>query len=212
MENGANWKRRWHLQLELRRLRPVAGRNAAPGPLWCIKKITLSVKRFRVLFNHNSSSPLLFFLMIKQLAAWLSKGWRGKTKRDIYIILLAEFTWKGWARHSDGANQSRSRELADLHSSGGPSSACRSEQCIQVYIGWLRGTIWVNKAVQAQPRLTAAPWALSCICLSQEHMTQGENWLPRCQTKSEHRRQRPRSLGIWVIEICFLAGDTLERT
>lgn len=128
---------------------------------------------------------------------------KGKNK-EIYIILLAEFTWKGWARHSDGAIQSRSRELADLHSSGGSSSACQSEQCTQVYIGWSRGTIWVNKAVQAWPRLTAAPWALSCICLSQEHMTEGENWLPGCQTKSKHCRQRPHSgdMGDWNLLPC----------
>lgn len=164
MENGVNWQRWWHVQLELRRLGTVAGHNTVPGPFSCTGKITLSMNHFRVLFSHNSSSLLCF-------NDWASRRLteqrlKGKNK-GVYLHNFVEFTWKGWGRHSDGENQSCSRELTDLHSSGESSSTHQREQCTQVYTGWLRGTIWVNKTVQTQTRLTAVPWALSCICLSQ---------------------------------------------
>lgn len=55
------------------------------GPLWCIKKITLSVKRFHETSCSTTTTAAGPFclLMIKRLAGWLSKGWRGKTKRYI---------------------------------------------------------------------------------------------------------------------------------
>lgn len=114
----------------------------------------------------------------------------------MYIYNFDEFTWKGWARHSDCANQSRSRELADLHSSGESSSTC---QCTQVYIGWLRGTVWVNKAVQAQPRLTAAPEP-SAAFVSHRTYDTGRKLAPRLPDQEwTPRRETPLSedMGDW---------------
>lgn len=97
------------------------------------------MNHFHVLFSHNSSSLLDFNDL--EACRLTEQRLKGKNKSvNLYKILLNLL-------EKDGLDiqmvqiKSRSRELADLLSSRESSSTCQSEQCNQVYIGWLGGTI-----------------------------------------------------------------------